>query len=139
MSSKNSFRRFLVSLVLLLIAGLARGAEEYFSHAPRSVNSSYLDFGPAVDKYMVGNLPNVDFDLPRSWAGQIPVANTSDDELFFWLFAAETQAPSANLISRSLTCSKFLLRADIYTSMVEWRSRVLSRGIVEGVLTTSLS
>lgn len=56
---------------------------------------------------MVGNLPNVDFDLPRSWAGQIPVANTSNDELFFWLFAAENQAPSANLISRSLTASKF--------------------------------
>lgn len=125
MSSKNSFRRFLVSLVLLLIAGLASGAEEYFSHAPRSVNSSYLDFGPAVDKYIVGNLPNVNFDLPGSWAGQIPVANTSNDELFFWLFAAENQAPSANLISRSLTASKFLLRADIYTSMVEWRSRVL--------------
>ncbi len=131
MSPKNSFRRFLVSLVLLLVAGLARGAEEYFSHASRSVNSSYLDFGPAVDKYMVGNLPNVNFDLPGSWAGQIPVANTSNDELFFWLFAAENQAPSANLISRSLTASKNLLRADIYTSMVEWRSRVLITGWID--------
>lgn len=97
-------QHFSVSLVLLLIASLA----------PRSVNSSYLEFGPAVNRYSVGELPDVNFNLPASWAGQIPVptTNNSNDELFFWLFEAETQVPSANLISRNSVITNLLLRAD---------------------------
>ena len=56
--------------------------------------------GPNVHKYAVGKLPDVDHKLTPSWAGQIPVQGTKDDELFFWLFEAETQ--SNELLS---TCS----------------------------------
>lgn len=45
----------------------------------------------SADKFLVGSLPNVNFSLPKSWAGQISVPNTTNDELFFWLFEAETK------------------------------------------------
>lgn len=96
MNSSSSFRRLLVSLLLLFISG----AGECSRRASRSIDSSFLDFGPAVSRYVVGNLPNVNFNLSTSLAGQIPVANTSNDELFFWLFEAETQASSDDFISR---------------------------------------
>lgn len=67
------------------------------------LSSTKRDFGqslgPNVKHYEVGALPNVTFPLPLSWAGQIHIPNTKDDELFFWLFEAET--PSNNLISKS--------------------------------------
>lgn len=65
-----------------------------------STTPSYLDFGASANKYAVGCLPEVDFDLPASWAGQIPIPNTTNDELFFWLFEAENQDLSDNLISK---------------------------------------
>lgn len=58
-----------------------------------------LLLGPNVKHYEVSALPNVTFPLPLSWAGQIHIPDTKDDELFFWLFEAET--PSNNLISKS--------------------------------------
>lgn len=53
--------------------------------------------GLNAQKYAVGKLPHVDYQLPPSWAGQIHVPGTKDDELFFWLFEAEIA--SKNLIS----------------------------------------
>lgn len=55
---------------------------------------------PNAHKYAVGKLPKVDYRLTSSWAGQIHVPGTSDDELFFWLFEAETA--SNELISMKL-------------------------------------
>ncbi|MCJ1256944.1 hypothetical protein MMC24_004769 [Lignoscripta atroalba] len=55
-------------------------------------------FGPDTDKYAVGILPNVNYKLPPSWAGQIAIPGTTDNELFFWLFKAESRAQSDNLI-----------------------------------------
>ena len=74
----------------------------------RSSTSSCLDLGGGrdVSKYAVGNLPNVNFELPASWAGQISVPNTANDELFFWLFEAEVVGQCDNLISRSLLATK---------------------------------
>ncbi|KAL6714868.1 hypothetical protein ACLMJK_007128 [Lecanora helva] len=63
-----------------------------------SANPSNLEFGPRASKYAVGCLPDVKFELPASWAGQIPLSNTTNDELFFWLFEAEHQDQSDNLI-----------------------------------------
>lgn len=64
-----------------------------------TINPSYLDFGLNVSKYAVGCLPEVNFELPASWAGQISVPGTENDELFFWLFQAEKQNQSDKLIS----------------------------------------
>ena len=61
--------------------------------------SEYLEFGPSASKYAVGNLPNITFSLPASWAGQIPL-HTTNYELSFWLFEAQGQKESENLISQ---------------------------------------
>ena len=54
------------------------------------------------EKYAVGSLPYVDFKLPHSWAGQIGIPGTENDELFFWLFETEDWTKSDNLISINL-------------------------------------
>lgn len=60
--------------------------------------------GTNATRFAVGYLPDLNgSSLPQSWAGQISVPGTTDDELFFWLFAAEDQAQSDDVISeRSL-------------------------------------
>lgn len=64
-----------------------------------SSKSSYLTLGPSASPYIVDCLPDVNFSLPASWAGQISIPGSTDDELFFWLFEAEGEAQSENLIS----------------------------------------
>ena len=59
-----------------------------------------LSEGGDARKYTVGSLPHIEFDLPASWAGQVSVPNTPNDELFFWLFEAEGAGQCDNLISR---------------------------------------
>lgn len=49
--------------------------------------------------YHVGSLPGINFPLPNSWAGQIRIPGTKDDELFFWLFGTEDAQYDDNLIS----------------------------------------
>ena len=56
--------------------------------------------GTNATKFAVGDLPDLGFKLPQSWAGQISVPGTTNDELFFWLFAAEDQSQSDDLISK---------------------------------------
>ena len=89
---------------------------------PCAVNSAYLDFGSSASEYAVGCLPDVSFDFPASWAGQIPVQNISNDELFFWLFEAENEVESDNLISR--IHSPNTSEANSQSSLAEWRSRL---------------
>ena len=69
---------------------------------------STLTFGSSAAKYAVQRLPGVEFHIPASWAGQIPIPGTSSDELFFWLFEAEDSNYSDNLISERI-CVKCLL------------------------------
>lgn len=57
--------------------------------------------GTNATRFAVGNLPDLNgFSVPQSWAGQISVSGTTNDELFFWLFAAEDQSQSNDLISK---------------------------------------
>ena len=69
-------------------------------------------FGRHATKYAVGALPHAEF-LPKSWAGPISIPNPGNDELFFWLFEAETK--TNNLISmadqdhHSLNTNRFLV------------------------------
>ncbi|KAI4115692.1 MAG: hypothetical protein LQ341_007718, partial [Variospora aurantia] len=51
-----------------------------------------------VTHFAVRSLPNVNFSLPPSWAGQIPIPGHSDNQLFFWLFQAESHNVSQDLI-----------------------------------------
>lgn len=60
-----------------------------------------MGLGPSVMPYLVGDLPDVQYKLPLSWAGQVHVPNNKTSKLFFWLFEAETQ--SNNLISQYFT------------------------------------
>ncbi|KAI4131863.1 MAG: hypothetical protein LQ347_002799 [Umbilicaria vellea] len=58
-----------------------------------------ISLGTNATRFAVGYLPDLNgFSLPQSWAGQISVPGTTNDELFFWLFAAEDQAQSDDLI-----------------------------------------
>lgn len=57
--------------------------------------------GLRTSKYAVGQLPNLTFQPPSSWAGEICIPGTQD-ELFFWLFQGETASANSNLISEYL-------------------------------------
>lgn len=82
-----------------------------------------IALGPAVQQYAVGALPSVNFQMPTSWAGQIPIPGTPNDELFFWLFQAEE--PSNDLISGFYAIA-FEDTVNAH-SLVERRSRVQVR------------
>lgn len=56
------------------------------------------EFGPNITRFAVHDLPEVNFSIPASWAGQIPIPNSIDNQLFFWLFEAESA--SDDLISK---------------------------------------
>ena len=87
-----------LGLSLYVSATLGQNTEE---STVRSSTPLCRDLGGERDasKYAVGSLPNVKFDVPASWAGQVSVPNTPNDELFFWLFEAEVAGQCDNLIS----------------------------------------
>ena len=68
-----------------------------------TINPSFLDSGSSANEYVVGCLPDANFSIPASWAGQIPIPGTNNDELFFWLFEAEDQTRKDDLISESIS------------------------------------
>ena len=88
-----------LGLSLYVIATLGQNTEEF---TIRSSTSLCRDLGGGRDasKYAVSSLPKFNFVLPASWAGQVSVPNTPNDELFFWLFEAEVAGHCDNLISR---------------------------------------
>ena len=88
-----------LGLSLYVIATLGQDTEKFTVSSPTS-SCRGLGEGRDASKYAVGSLPNVNFDLPASWAGQISVPTTPNDELFFWLFEAEVPRQCDNLISR---------------------------------------
>lgn len=95
-----------------------------------------LSQGANAQKYLVNALPNVMFNMSMNWAGQISIAGTADDELFFWLFEAEK--PSNDLISR-LCIRDNSATADIL-SVAQWRSGLLlTRRLDEGEWANLLS
>lgn len=62
-----------------------------------------FSFGPNSNLFAVGDLSGINFQVPQSWAGQVPVPEMANDELFFWLFQAEK--PSNDLISKEALTS----------------------------------
>ncbi|KAL9013125.1 MAG: hypothetical protein Q9173_002168 [Seirophora scorigena] len=82
-----------ITLLCLLIQVLARSV--LLAAAPNALPSLASH---TATHFAVHSLPNVSFPLPPSWAGQIPIPGPSDDQLFFWLFQAESQDASQNLI-----------------------------------------
>ena len=56
---------------------------------------------PNVTSFAVHSLPNVSFDVTPSWAGQIPIPDVADDQLFFWLFQAENHNASRDFIGKA--------------------------------------
>lgn len=85
---------FALSCLSLCLLSLARKAPSFNLH------THYLKdaLDPDAQRYAVGQLPNVSFQMPTSWAGQLSVPGRGDDQLFFWLFQSEK--PSADLIRK---------------------------------------
>ena len=76
---------FFVRLLFMTVSCRAGGTRDFAT-----------SLGHNASAYAVGALPRAEF-LPQSWAGPISIPNTTNDELFFWLFQAETE--TNNLIS----------------------------------------
>lgn len=55
------------------------------------MHSSFRYFDESVDFQVTAPLPNVTWNLPRNWAGNIPVQRPGhpNDTLFFWAFERE--------------------------------------------------
>ena len=96
------------------------------AHAGAQFPRFETTLGPNAHKYAVGKLPHVDYQLTPSWAGQILVPGTRDDELFFWLFEAETA--SNNLISMKTPACDGGFAESFRTSLAEWRPGLLFHG-----------
>lgn len=88
------FPRCALMTVVAFIANIA------YVYGGSYVNTSCLDPEWKASDYLVGSLPDVAFQLPLNWAGQIPVPSITNDELFFWLFEAEDQTKSNDFISK---------------------------------------
>jgi len=89
----GSFPKGTLMTVAATIANIAH------VHSSSYMNTSCLDPEWSASSYLVEDLPNVTFQLPLNWAGQIPVPSNTSDELFFWLFEAEGQTKSEEFIS----------------------------------------
>ncbi len=89
----TSFPRIALTTVQAIIANIA------YVYSDSHANTSCLDPEWRASAYLVESLPNVTFQLPPSWAGQIPVPSITNDELFFWLFEAEDRTKSNDFIS----------------------------------------
>lgn len=63
-------------------------------HARAGADSGHFStsLGPSVQRYAVGKLPQVSYQLNSSWSGQIGIPGKKGDELFFWLFEAESES-----------------------------------------------
>ena len=66
-----------------------------------SINRSTSCFGLDMDRFSVGKLPGIHFDVPTSFAGSLAIPGTLDSSLFFWLFEADHEIDRDKLISRS--------------------------------------
>ena len=104
------------STLVCLVACILSLACNSYSYVTGHQHSS-MSLSQNVQKYAVGALPDITFKMPTSWAGQIQVPATDNDELFFWLFQAEQ--PSNDLISK-YRCHQTLKFADPGFSLVEW-------------------
>lgn len=89
----GSFHRSALMTALTIIANIA------YVYSGSNVNTSCLDPERRASDYLVESLPNITFQLPLSWAGQISVPSITNDELFFWLFEAEDHTKSDDFIS----------------------------------------
>jgi len=74
----------------------------YFILTSLFICHAVVHHGLENSKYAVHQLSNLTFQLPSSWAGEICIPGTKN-ELFFWLFAAETIKANDNLISENLS------------------------------------
>ncbi|KAK3171100.1 hypothetical protein OEA41_003184 [Lepraria neglecta] len=73
--------RLLTALLLLAGASLGQSPDERPSN-PSNAQPFYLDLGAGACNYAVNGLLDVKFSFPASWAGQIPLPNTVNDEVF---------------------------------------------------------
>lgn len=112
------FPRSALAMVVGIIADVA------YVYGGSYTNSTCLDPEGRASDYLVGSLPNVTFQLPLNWAGQVPVPGITNDELFFWLFEAENQTQSNDFISEHVhTRNQHKLTGNL--SLVEWWSGML--------------
>ena len=67
-----------------------------------SFSFSQLAYLTMIAYAVTDPLPVINFPLPESWAGEIPIgASYGNDTLFFWLWEAQAGAWSDDLISES--------------------------------------
>lgn len=91
----SNYKIFLLTAAFI-IASIARADGDC------QKNTSCLDPNGTASEYLVHDLPNVTFQLPLNWAGQIEVPQIADTEFFFWLFEAENQTNTNDFISECL-------------------------------------
>ena len=103
MGASLCFQRPLAALLLLVITSLSQNLDDCNAR-PSQQRPSCLVQGVRTRRYAVHSLPNVNFSLPASWVGQIPVPDAAIAQLFFWLFEVEGQETQCNnLISESFS------------------------------------
>ncbi|KAI9815054.1 MAG: hypothetical protein M1827_002897 [Pycnora praestabilis] len=74
-------------------------APMFYTFAPLiSCTLATSSFGADIGRFEVYGLPNVNFSIPHSWAGELPIPGHGNDNLFFWLFEGECSANKDDLI-----------------------------------------
>lgn len=95
------FLQFYLAACLALVPTNAFGSQETSNISYNVTKLRSLLGSSSTKKYEVGmRLPNVSFDIPPSWAGNLPVSNRSDEprHLYFWMFPATEKRGEDDLI-----------------------------------------
>ncbi|KAI1853873.1 hypothetical protein JX265_012558 [Neoarthrinium moseri] len=84
----------------------AKAAEQRAADAER-LGSDYIKrqegsvfLNEKTERFAVNGsqLPDVDFDIGESYAGQLPIGNSNDTDLFFWFFPSTNEAAKEEVV-----------------------------------------
>ncbi|KAI5199758.1 alpha/beta-hydrolase [Aureobasidium subglaciale] len=76
----------------------AQQEQKQYRYFQTRVNHSYLTNATASFAVNGSGLPEVDFDIGESYAGSMPIGNSSTDSLFFWFVPSTNPSASDEIV-----------------------------------------
>lgn len=73
---------------------------EYAPSIKRATTSDYQFLTNKTTQYLVDGtaIPDVPYDVGESYAGLLPLGNSTEDELFFWFFPSTNEAAEQEIL-----------------------------------------
>lgn len=73
---------------------------EYVPSIKRTTTADYKFLTNTTTPYLVDGtaIPDVPYDVGESYAGSLPLGNSTEDELFFWFFPSTNEAADQEIL-----------------------------------------